>query len=167
MACTCKREQVSSGGALQLQQQQIINLNVIEVKRDVFELAIPINLKKDSLTKGKYRFYFNIKALNINQIIFLLDNFGGERNTEFNVLGKKIIYLRGYADKDLNYFIAEIEILQNPIPLNAVAWGIVILLGGVLAIATLEKVEKIVEVSKPFALAVTIIALIILINLFK
>ncbi|MEM5880909.1 MAG: hypothetical protein QXW01_03710 [Candidatus Aenigmatarchaeota archaeon] len=163
MACECRKQQEQAKLDQVLKQE--ITLNVVETRFDVFEIAIPINIKGDtSLKKGKYRFYFNIRALNPSQLYFLLNNFGGEQDKEFKVLGKRIIYRRGYADKQLNYFIAEIELLENPIPLNAVVYGLLIIIGTIGALLTLEKVEKIIEVSKPFALAITIIAVIVLIN---
>lgn len=149
----------------QIQKIEQYNLQINQLPSyDVFEIAIPIKVKNAELKKGKYRFWFNIKALNINQVLFLIDKLGGEKNIELNVLGKKIIYRKGYATRELDYFIAEIEIMQNPIPASAIFYAIIGLVGLLGAIITLEKIEKIIEVSKPFAIAVTLIVIIVLIN---
>lgn len=161
MACKCDKTIQT-----QITQTQY-NINYELINPDVFEIAIPISVKDANLTKGKYRFWFNISTLSTNQILFLFENLGGEQNKEFKVLGKRIIYRRGYGDRELNYFIAEIEILENPIPVSAIIYGLLLLFGALAGYMLLEKVEKVVEISKPFAFAITLIAVIILINLFK
>ncbi|MEM5831353.1 MAG: hypothetical protein QXO40_04075 [Candidatus Aenigmatarchaeota archaeon] len=143
------------------------DIKVEQIQSNVFEIGIPINLKDKELSRGKYRLYFDITKLNNNQILFLFEKFGGEKNKEFKVLGKRVRYIKGYGDRKLNYFIAEIEIIDNPIPVSFVVGGLITLLGGILAYSLLVRIEKIIEVSKPFAFAITLIAIIILINIFR
>lgn len=164
MACDCLNFQTLQTQK-QVEQAKIYNFEL--VNPNVFEIAIPIKTKDAQLTKGKYRLYFNISNLTTNQILFLFENFGGEQNKTFTVAGKRITYLRGYGDKELRYFITEIEIIDNPIPVNAIVYGLLLLFGAVAGYMLLEKIEKIIEVSKPFALAITLFAVIILINIFK
>jgi hypothetical protein len=165
MSCACEKKTERQQVQVAIEKREI-TLNVLEPERNVFEIAIPINIKSEgvSLTKGKYRFYFNIENLNANQLYFLLDNFAGERNTEFKVLGKKVIYRRGYASKDLKKFIMEIELIENPIPLTAIVYVILGLVGVIGGLMLLEKVERIIEISKPLTIVLGLIALIFVLN---
>lgn len=166
MACICGYEKEKKEVKVEPEfKTAIVNIETIE--KNVFEIGIPISLKDGQLTRGRYRFYFDISKLSPNQVLFLFENFGGYQNKLFNVLGKRIVYLRGYGDEKLNLFITEIEILDNPIPLHLIVGALTILLGGIIAYSLLIRVEKVIEVSKPFALALTLIALIVLINIFR
>jgi hypothetical protein len=165
MSCACEKKERQQVQQVAIEKREI-TLNVLEPERNVFEFAIPINIKSEgvSLTKGKYRFYFNIENLNSNQLYFLIDNFGGEKTTEFKVLGKKVVYRRGYASKDLKKFIMEIELIENPIPLTAIVYVILGLVGIIGSLMLLERVEKIIEVSKPLTIVIGLIALIFVLN---
>lgn len=164
MACVCNRNYRNQQEQIKIEQKYIA---MELINPNIFEIGIPISTKDSNLTKGKYRFYFDITKLTTNQILTLFENYGGEKNFTFQVLGKRIRYIRGYGDKELTNFIVEIEIIDNPIPINALIYGLLLLFGTIGGYLLLNKVEKVIEISKPFALAITLFLVIVLINIFR
>lgn len=101
------------------------------------KMRIPLSLS-DSLTTGTYAFTFkdvsNFSA--VPKLALPLD---------FSVLGKHITIVETTPDYVNKTFEIVIVINENPIPIGAIALGLLVVLALSLTFMSLDKVEKIID----------------------
>jgi hypothetical protein len=100
-------------------------------------MRIPVALS-DSLTVGTYDFTFsNVADFSaIPKLVLPLD---------FSVLGKHVSIIETIPDVSNKEFHLVVTLWENPIPVAAIALGLIVILALSLTFMTLTKVEKIVD----------------------
>lgn len=114
----------------------------------------------DQATKGTYRLHFTRNVDLIPEMVLPLS---------VKIENKSVTLSKLLIDKDKRTATVEIILLENPIPIIAIVFGILIVLGIGLAYLSLDKVEKLVDspTISVFIIAVAILILVIAIRSLK